>query len=307
VSGTPHPGGGTGPSGPFVIAIDGPAGTGKSTVARRVAQALTAGYLDTGAMYRIVTLAVLDAGVDPDDPDAVAELLPRLGFETPVNPGMQYHRLGDRDVTTEIRGAAVTLAVTPVSANPAVRAYLLDRQQVLAHSGRMVVEGRDIGTVVVPDATLKIYLTADAGERARRRHQQMAGSRARSEPAGNVAASGAAALPSGAVVPSGAAALASGAAALPSGAAGSGSAAVAGSGSAAGISGPAAGATHTADHAADLAAVARDLHRRDTKDSTRAHAPLQAAADAVVIDSSTLAVDETVSRILALAKERGVR
>jgi cytidylate kinase len=276
VSGTPHPGSGAGPSGPFVIAIDGPAGTGKSTVARRVAQALTAGYLDTGAMYRIVTLAVLDAGVDPEDTDAVTDLLPQLNFGTPVNPGMQHHRLGDRDVTTEIRGAAVTLAVTPVSANPAVRAYLLDRQQYLAHSGRMVVEGRDIGTVVVPDATLKIYLTADAGERARRRHQQNAGIRARADSGSGSAASG------GAV----------------SGGAGSGSS----------TSSPApAGTTQTADAAADLAAVALDLHRRDTKDSTRAHAPLQAAADAVVIDSSTLEVDETVSRVLVLAKERGVR
>ena len=280
MSGTPHPGGGAGPSGPFVIAIDGPAGTGKSTVARRVAQALTAGYLDTGAMYRIVTLAVLDAGVDPDDSEAVAKLLPQLAFETPVNPGMQHHRLGDRDVTTEIRGTAVTLAVTPVSANPAVRAYLLDRQRYLAHSGRMVVEGRDIGTVVVPDATLKIYLTADAGERARRRHQQNAGIRARAE---------------------------AGSGSVSSGGAGSGGAGPALGAGGTAVGATAAGTTQTADTAADLAAVAMDLHRRDTKDSTRAHAPLQAASDAVVIDSSTLEVDETVSRVLALAKERGVR
>ena len=295
MSGTPHPGSGAGPSGPFVIAIDGPAGTGKSTVARRVAQALTAGYLDTGAMYRIVTLAVLDAGVDPDDADAVAELLPQLTFETPVNPGMQHHRLGDRDVSTEIRGAAVTLAVTPVSANPAVRAYLLHRQQVLAHSGRMVVEGRDIGTVVVPDATLKIYLTADAGERARRRHQQNAGIRARAE-------GGSGSVASGSGSSGGAGAGGAGAGGVGSGAGRAGLASV---GTAAGGTGTA--TTQTADIAADLAAVAQDLHRRDTKDSTRAHAPLQAAADAVVIDSSTLEVDETVSRVLALAKERGVR
>ena len=152
MSGTPHPGSGVGPSGPFVIAIDGPAGTGKSTVARRVAQALTAGYLDTGAMYRIVTLAVLDAGIDPHDERAVAELLPGLTFESPMTSGRQRHRLGDRDVSAEIRGQEVTLAVTPVSANPAVRGYLLDRQRALANSGRMVVEGRDIGTVVVPEA-----------------------------------------------------------------------------------------------------------------------------------------------------------
>ena len=96
----------------------------------------------------------------------MAALLPRLGFESPTNAGRQHHLLDGERVTTEIRGSAVTLAVTPVSANPAVRAFLLDRQRRLARSGRMVVEGRDIGTVVVPDADLKIYLTADAAERA---------------------------------------------------------------------------------------------------------------------------------------------
>jgi len=232
-------------AGSFVIAIDGPSGTGKSTVARRLAKTLHAGYLDTGAMYRIITLAVLDAGVDPEDSAAVAELLPQLTFDTPTNPGRQVHRLGDRDVTNEIRSQQVTLAVTPVSANPAVRVYLLDRQQRIARSGRMVVEGRDIGTVVVPEARLKIYLTADAAERARRRHRQNAGVAARSG--------------------------------------------------------------GSADVTVDLAEVAQDLHRRDTKDSTRAHAPLQAAADAVHIDSSELAVDETVARVLSLAHERGIR
>jgi cytidylate kinase len=236
------------PVGNFVIAIDGPAGTGKSTVARRVAQTLHAGYLDTGAMYRIVTLAVLDAGIDPHDERAVAELLPGLTFESPMTSGRQRHRLGDRDVSAEIRGQEVTLAVTPVSANPAVRGYLLDRQRALANSGRMVVEGRDIGTVVVPEATLKIYLTADAAERARRRYQQNAG---------------AAGTDLGAASPGG--------------------------------------------QEADLAAVALDLHRRDSKDSSRSHAPLQAAADAVVIDSSELAVEETVGRVLALAQQRGIR
>ena len=227
----------------FVIAIDGPAGTGKSTVARRVARALHAGYLDTGAMYRIVTLAVLRASVDPADDAAVAALLPRLRFESPTNAARQEHRLDGDRVTTEIRGSTVTFAVTPVSANPAVRAFLLERQRLLARSGRMVVEGRDIGTVVVPDADLKIYLTADAAERARRRHRQ-----------------------NGALV----------------------------------------GGAPTGDLGSELAAVATDLHRRDSKDSSRTHAPLQAAADAVVVDSSELAVEETVARVLALAAERGI-
>jgi len=156
----------------FVIAIDGPSGTGKSTVARELAARLGAGYLDTGAMYRLVTLAVLRADLDPTDDGAVAELLPRITFDTPVDPVPQRHTLAGRDVTGDIRSPEVTLAVTPVSANPAVRAWLLDRQRRVAHAGRMVVEGRDIGTVIAPDATLKIFLTADADVRAGRRHAQ---------------------------------------------------------------------------------------------------------------------------------------
>lgn len=165
----------------FVIAIDGPSGTGKSTVARTLATRLGAGYLDTGAMYRIVAVAMLRADIDPDDPVAVADHLPFVQLDTPTDPQRQRHLLttvlpdgssGTVDVTAEIREQPATTAVTPVSANPAVRHWLLDRQQRLAHSGRMVVEGRDIGTVIAPDAQLKVYLTADAAERARRRHAE---------------------------------------------------------------------------------------------------------------------------------------
>jgi len=158
----------------FVIAIDGPSGTGKSTVSRRVAAALDAGYLDTGAMYRIVTLAVLNAGVDPSDDEAVAALLPTLTFESPTDPLAQEHRLDGEDVGQAIRSHEVTAAVSPVSANPAVRSWLKERQQTLAHSGRMVVEGRDIGTVIAPAAELKVYLTADEAVRAARRHRDYA-------------------------------------------------------------------------------------------------------------------------------------
>jgi len=234
-------GGNSGEVGAFIIAIDGPSGTGKSTVARKVAAALNAGYLDTGAMYRMVTLAVLRAGADPVNDLAVAQVLEGLDFSSPVTPDHQVHLLGGDDVSDEIRGPQVTLAVTPVSANPSVRAWLFDRQQLLAHAGAMVVEGRDIGTVITPDADLKIYLTADADERARRRHTQNVG-------------------------------------------------AAAGFGVA----------------EADLTAVAQDLHRRDTHDSNRAHAPLAAAADAVVIDSSSLELSETVSAVLKLAAARGI-
>lgn len=156
----------------FVIAIDGPSGTGKSTVASTLARRLDAGYLDTGAMYRIVTLAMLRAGIDATDESGVADHLSLVQFSSPIEPDCQRHDLNGVDVTGEIRGQAVTLAVTPVSANPAVREWLRERQQQLAHSGRMVVEGRDIGTVIAPDAALKVYLTADETERARRRHRQ---------------------------------------------------------------------------------------------------------------------------------------
>ena len=131
-------------------------------------------------MYRMVTLAVLQAGVDPDDADAVAQLLPQFIFDTPVNAGMGHHRLTDRDVSTEIRGTAVLSRGDPGVGQPRRAGILLDGQRNLALGGRMVVEGRDIGTVVTHDPTLKIYLDHRCPT-ARRRHQQNAGIRARAE------------------------------------------------------------------------------------------------------------------------------
>lgn len=155
-----------------VVAIDGPAGTGKSSVSRGLARTLDAQYLDTGAMYRIVTLAVLRAGADLDDADAVAaaaDVPLRVGHDP--DDGSSY--LGDEDVTAEIRGDAVTRAVSAVSAVPAVRARLVDLQRELASGpDSVVVEGRDIGTVVLPNADVKIFLTASAETRAQRRNVQ---------------------------------------------------------------------------------------------------------------------------------------
>lgn len=155
-----------------VIAIDGPAGTGKSTVARGLARALGARYLDTGSMYRIVTLAVLRAGADLADPEAIAadaDVAMSVGFD----PDVEQAYLGDEDVSAEIRGDRVTRAVSAVSAVPRVRARLVELQRELASGpGSVVVEGRDIGTVVLPDADLKIFLTASAETRARRRNEQ---------------------------------------------------------------------------------------------------------------------------------------
>ena len=152
-----------------VVAIDGPSGAGKSTVARGVAAELGLPVLDTGAMYRAVTLAVLEAGVDPTDADACAAVATRVT----IDQRGATTWLDGRAVSTEIRGPAVTAAVSTVSAYPAVRAVLVERQRAWADAaGGGVVEGRDIGTVVFPDAVVKAFLTASEEERARRRHEE---------------------------------------------------------------------------------------------------------------------------------------
>ena len=160
-----------------VVALDGPSGTGKSTVARRLATRLGARYLDTGAMYRAATLAVLRAGVDPTDADLVRDTVAKAELKVTTDPQAQATTLDGDDVSAEIRGQDVTTAVSPVSAVPEVRARLVAQQRsiiatALAEVGGIVVEGRDIGTVVAPDAGLKVYLTADAQARAERRTRQ---------------------------------------------------------------------------------------------------------------------------------------
>ncbi|WP_188987302.1 (d)CMP kinase [Saccharopolyspora thermophila] len=160
-----------------VVALDGPSGTGKSTVSRRLASALGATYLDTGAMYRAVTLAVLRAGVDPADEAEVARVAREAQLTMGTDPEAPAVFLDGEDVGREIRGPEVTGAVSAVSAVAAVREQLVAQQrqlieQALLSPGGMVVEGRDIGTVVVPDAGLKVYLTASAHARAQRRTRQ---------------------------------------------------------------------------------------------------------------------------------------
>jgi cytidylate kinase len=154
----------------YVVAVDGPSGSGKSTVSRRLAAALGARYLDTGAMYRAVTLAVLRAGVDPHDAEAVAKVAADASLTSGTDPEHPSICLDGEPVDGEIRGPDVTGAVSAVSAVPAVRRLLVAQQrEVIAEHGRIVVEGRDIGAVVAPDAELKVFLTASADERARRR------------------------------------------------------------------------------------------------------------------------------------------
>jgi CMP/dCMP kinase len=219
-------------SGP-VVAVDGPSGSGKSTVSRRLAVALGTRYLDTGAMYRAVTWAVLQANVDQHDAETITKIAADARLTIGTDPTDPHIALDGRNVDRPIRGPEVTAAVSAISAIAGVRAILVASQREIIAAARLaggiVVEGRDIGTVVAPDADLKVFLTATAAERARRRSEEIA---------------------------------------------------------------------------ADLDTTAADLARRDRFDSTRAHDPLAQAADAVVLDSTALDVDEVVVRLVDLLRER---
>lgn len=153
-----------------LIAIDGPSGVGKSTTARRVAQALGWDYLDTGAMYRAATLALLRSGVDLADRTGLERVLETLQLS---QEGLRIF-LADEDVSEAIRSAEVTRRVTPVSADARVREVLVEQQRLIGHRGRWVVDGRDIGTVVFPAACCKVFLTASPEARALRRHLELA-------------------------------------------------------------------------------------------------------------------------------------
>jgi CMP/dCMP kinase len=158
----------------MIIAIDGPAGSGKSTVARGLARRLGFTYMDSGAMYRAVTLAALGHGVDLADGDALGRIAAEADIELRERDGddLQVLLVG-RDVSDEIRTPAVTGASSQVAAHAQVRKALLAKQRELIATGDWVVEGRDIGTVVAPDAAIKVFLTADPGERARRRAAEL--------------------------------------------------------------------------------------------------------------------------------------
>jgi cytidylate kinase len=226
----------------FIVAIDGPAGAGKSTASRAVAARLGFTLVDTGAIYRAVALAAVRAGVPFDDDARLADLLPdlRIRFEPPPPGGSGAQRvlLDGADVSAEIRTPEMSLGASAVSARPVVRAALLELQRRLARSPGSrgaVLEGRDIGTVVFPDADVKFFLTASPECRARRRFEEL---RAKG------------------------------------------------------------------DAAATLPAVLADQQRRDDQDSQRALAPLRPAPDAVVLDSSGVALDEVVDRLVAVVEGR---
>ena len=153
------------------VAIDGPSGAGKSTIARKVAGELGFLYIDTGALYRSIGYYVLEQGRDPRNPEDVEKSLPDIRLELRHAEGVQRVYLNGADA---IRTPAVSMAASQVSAVPAVRAFLLELQRSMARENNVIMDGRDIGTVVLPDAALKIFLTADPEDRARRRYEELA-------------------------------------------------------------------------------------------------------------------------------------
>ncbi|SNY89666.1 cytidylate kinase [Nocardia amikacinitolerans] len=220
---------------PLVVAMDGPSGTGKSSVSRRLATRLGARYLDTGAMYRVATLRVLRTGIELTDSAAIGAAVKELPLTIGTDPSQEVIELDGEDVSAEIRGDAVTKAVSAVSAVAEVRELLVALQrEITATAQRIVVEGRDIGTVVLPDADAKIYLTASAEARAERRNQQ------------NI----------------------------------------------------------REGRGDDYAAVLADVQRRDNLDSTRKVSPLRPAADAVLVDTSELNMDEVIDELYRVVAQQ---
>ena len=157
----------------FDVAIDGPSGAGKSSLARRCAAELGLLYVDTGAIYRTVGLAALRRGVDRKDEQAVAAILPELEIGMGYENGEQKMFLNGEDVSREIRMPEISMCASDVSAHAVVRDFLMEMQRKLARENMVIMDGRDIGTVVLPDAKLKIYLTASAEARAERRMKEL--------------------------------------------------------------------------------------------------------------------------------------
>lgn len=157
----------------FAVALDGPSGAGKSSIAKAAAQRLGFVYVDTGAMYRTIGLYLLEQGLNPEDSAQAEAALPRIEIDLKTTPDGQKMYLCGRDVTELIRAPQVSMAASRCAAHPGVRAFLLELQRGLAQKNNVIMDGRDIGTVVLPNAQLKVFLTATPEERARRRVTQL--------------------------------------------------------------------------------------------------------------------------------------
>ncbi|MBQ8646851.1 MAG: (d)CMP kinase [Oscillospiraceae bacterium] len=157
----------------ITVAIDGPSGAGKSSLAKRLSAELGYLYVDTGAMFRAVGLYAMRAGHDPADQQAVAALLPEITLSLAHVEGAQHIYLNGEDVSEVIRQEKAGMAASAVGSNPAVRAFLLEQQRAIAAENDIIMDGRDIGTVVLPNATVKIFLTATPEARAERRHREL--------------------------------------------------------------------------------------------------------------------------------------
>lgn len=216
-----------------VIAIDGPSASGKGTIARRVARSLGFAYLESGALYRLVALAARRKGISESDEAELA----REAASLDVTFANDRTYLDGREVSDELYSEESGRGASAVAQLPGVRAALLDRQRAFRVAPGLVADGRDMGTVVFPDATLKIFLTASAATRAERRFRQL---------------------------------------------------------------------RERGQHA-DLADLVRELEARDRRDAEREHAPLRAAEDACILDTTGLGIDEVVEGVLALCRARGLR
>ena len=216
-----------------VIAIDGPSASGKGTVAVRVASALAFHYLDSGALYRLATLAAIESGTDLDDEAALARVARGMDVRFVDDAVL----LADRDVTEALRTEEVSAATSRVAARPAVRTALLERQRAFRRPPGLVAEGRDMGSIVFPDAALKVFLTANLATRAERRYKQL--------------------MEKGMY--------------------------------------------------AKMSDVVEELRRRDERDASRPVAPLKHYPDAIFLDTSGLAVDDAVGRVLGWWRERQAR